>query len=60
MGIADMTRSVTALLLLAALAACGADGQPVRPAPATPPAATPGESAVTIGGDARMGVVRGS
>jgi hypothetical protein len=55
-----MTRIVTALLLLAALAACGADGQPIRPEPATPPAATSGESSVTIGGDARMGVVRGS
>jgi hypothetical protein len=52
MGIADMTRIVTGLLLLAALAACGADGQPIRPT-STPDA----ETGVTVGGDARMGVV---
>jgi predicted small lipoprotein YifL len=51
-----MTRIVTALLLLAALAACGADGEPIRPAPASPGA----ETSVTIGGDARMGVVGGN
>jgi hypothetical protein len=47
-----MTRIVTGLLLLAALAACGADGQPIRPT-STPDA----ETGVTVGGDARMGVV---
>ena len=55
-----MTRIVTALLHLGALAACGADGQPIRPAPSDPSEASTGESTVTIGGDARMGVVGGN
>jgi hypothetical protein len=56
MGIADMTRIVTALLLLAALGACGADGEPIRPTQTSSGA----EASVTIGGDARMGVVGGN
>lgn len=49
-----MTRIVTALLLLAALSACGADGAPVPPAP------SPGaQTGVSVGGDARIGVVGG-
>ena len=50
-----MTRIVTGLLLLAALAACGADGQPIRPAPSSD-----AETGVAVGGDARMGVVGGN
>lgn len=41
----------TALMMLAALAACGVDGAPSAPAGAA--------SGVTIGGEARIGVVGG-
>ncbi|MGI1662898.1 argininosuccinate lyase [Palleronia sp. KMU-117] len=48
-----------ALLLLASLAACGADGAPVPP-PSSPSPSTPGPSTgVSVGGDARIGVVGG-
>jgi ABC-type glycerol-3-phosphate transport system substrate-binding protein len=47
-----MTRTTAALLLSAlALSACGADGPPVRP---TKPDPAPG--AITVTGEARLGV----
>jgi hypothetical protein len=45
-------RTLSALGLLAFLAACGVDGAPVPPEPKPKP-----PSAVTISGSARMGVV---
>jgi hypothetical protein len=48
-----MMRAAIALVVLTALAACGADGAP------TAPASSGTETGVTIGGDARIGVVGG-
>ena len=47
-----MTRLVAALVFVATLAACGADGPPQRPADMLP-----GGSSIVITGEARMGVV---
>lgn len=44
-------RRATLLVLLTLLAACGADGAP------TPPASATAQPGVTVGGDARIGVV---
>ena len=41
-----------AVLAVTALAACGVDGPPERPAPKTPP-----KSSVSISGHATMGVI---
>ncbi len=49
-------RSIAAAVLLAALAACGVDGPPVRPA-APPQDRFQSHSRVTISGDATVGVV---
>lgn len=48
-----MTRAAFALLVLTALAGCGADGAPIPPASGAP------QTGVTVGGDARIGVVGG-
>ena len=47
-----MTRTAAALLLCAvALSGCGADGPPIRPT-----APEPAQGAVTLSGEARLGV----
>jgi hypothetical protein len=48
-----MTRAALVLLVMTVLAACGADGAP------TPPASGGTQTGVTVGGDARIGVVGG-
>jgi predicted small lipoprotein YifL len=49
-----MTRALAALVLLAALSGCGADGAPVPPSQATPDTTQEGVN-LTITGDARFG-----
>lgn len=46
-----MTRAALGLLVLAVLGGCGADGAPVAPSSGG------AQTGVTIGGDARIGVV---
>ena len=46
-----MTRIATGLILLAVLAACGADGEPVRPESS--------ESSIEVSGSVVFGVVHG-
>lgn len=55
-----MRKSVIALLVLTGLGACGVDGAPERPtAPRTPAGTVTSAPAITVSGEARIGVVGG-